>query len=490
MLPLPPLVAGPGRWVLPMAETSAAALAEALLDDDPSEAAQQVAAALACDPPLTLWAVCVADASDGFLPGGIHELAGWLARNGVKVLQWETAADAASQAPWAAERESLASRVTAALELAELAGQLASARGQPAVEEAFLRGMLCHPHRWLAVRDDTPSEGETLPLPRWLTEPPNNAADCVNRAMEILSGRAPQGETSQIDLEACRRRAAEAAHRWLVPVAGVGSWLPKLTARLARLGELENRFQEALEAEKLEAMAEFAAGAGHEINNPLTVIAGRAQLFLREEKDPERRRALALINVQAKRVYEMIADMMLFARPPKPEPEPIDLAVLIDALIEELSPQAALQEISLHRAGAEGAVEIEADPTQLMVALRALCRNALEAIGREGEITVSVQPGREHVEIRVADDGPGIPPDQRRHLFDPYYSARQAGRGLGLGLSKCWRIVTNHGGRIEVRSQADHGSVFTITLPCKAATAARAAADHTTSIRTASDLRA
>ena len=79
------------------------------------------------------------------------------------------------------------------------------------------------------------------------------------------------------------------------------------------------------------------------------------------------------------------------------------------------------------------------------MALQALCRNSLEAIGHEWHIEISLHEGNGDVKIRVSDDGPGIPPEERRHLFDPYYSARQAGRGLGLGLSKCWRIVTNHG---------------------------------------------
>ena len=67
--------------------------------------------------------------------------------------------------------------------------------------------------------------------------------------------------------------------------------------------------------------------------------------------------------------------------------------------------------------------------------------------------------------IRIRDDGPGIKLEERRHLFDPFYSARQAGRGLGLGLSKAWRIVANHGGRIEVDSQPGSGSTFTVVLP-------------------------
>jgi len=228
-------------------------------------------------------------------------------------------------------------------------------------------------------------------------------------------------------------------------------------------------FQRALEIEKLEAMAEFAAGAGHEINNPLTVISGRAQLLLREETDPERRHALALISAQAMRVHEMIADMMLFARPPRPEFQPVDVVKLIDEMIVELSPRCERQETAIRRVGAEpGPILVEADPLQLGVAFRAICRNALEALQSGGQIEISVTRDLEGVagEVRVCirDDGPGIEPEERRHLFDPFYSARQAGRGLGLGLSRAWRIIANHGGRIEVHSQPGHGATFLVQL--------------------------
>jgi signal transduction histidine kinase len=262
------------------------------------------------------------------------------------------------------------------------------------------------------------------------------------------------------------------------------------------LQSLESRFDETLEREKLEALAEFAAGAGHEINNPLTVIAGRAELLLKDETDPERRRSLALIAAQAMRVYEMIADMMLFARPPRPELQPVELVALVDGLIAEIAPAAERHETLIRRTGDPGPFHLEADPVQLAVALRALCQNALEAIGHGGQIEIELQGdcpsfrghhaqhGRENgtvpfsaednrddkpvtdcVTISVRDDGPGITPAERQHIFDPFYSARQAGRGLGLGLSKCWRIVTNHGGRIDVASQPGRGAAFTIVLP-------------------------
>ncbi|MBN1588960.1 MAG: hypothetical protein JW888_05550, partial [Pirellulales bacterium] len=105
-------------------------------------------------------------------------------------------------------------------------------------------------------------------------------------------------------------------------------------------------------------------------------------------------------------------------------------------------------------------------PTQLNVAVRAVCRNAMEAIGHDGLIEIDLQQTDTEAVIRVSDNGPGISDEARRHLFDPYYSERQAGRGLGLGLSKCWRIVvTNHHGQIDVASRPGQETAFAIRLP-------------------------
>ncbi|MBN2475594.1 MAG: HAMP domain-containing histidine kinase [Pirellulales bacterium] len=462
-----------------MADASADALTSLLLLGNTTAVCQALADALAMDPPLVLWTVCVADGRAGFRPGSVDELVGWLAEHGLEVLCWEAAPEASPEAAEIAqpppEAKGYADQVAARLELADLARRLAGQQPAASPELAFLLGLLDGPCDWLPTADASSSatssadglaEQRLAGLPQWLVHLDDlPEAVAVRLAGDVLAGEVQPPQSVEIYLQACRDRAAEGRRRWLAPVAGAGRWLPLLAARMARLSALENRFDEILEAEKLEAMAEFAAGAGHEINNPLTVIAGRAQLFLREEQDPERRRALALMNTQAKRVYEMIADMMLFARPPQPEPELLDVVELIDRVVADLASQAARQETTLCRTGDDGPLQLEVDGAQLTVALRAMCQNALEAIGREGRIEVGARRRELGVEIHIADNGPGIPPEERRHLFDPYYSARQAGRGLGLGLSKAWRIVTNHGGRIEVVSEPGQGATFAITLP-------------------------
>jgi len=236
-------------------------------------------------------------------------------------------------------------------------------------------------------------------------------------------------------------------------------------AKLARLSVLERSLYDAVEAEKIAALAEFAAGAGHEINNPLAVIAGRAQLLLRDETDPDRRRDLALMNAQAMRVHEMIADLRLFATPPELVRQLLDLTVLVRRLIDDMQSMAAAQDTEICLVAKSSPVLVEADPVQLTVAIRSLCQNALEALGHRGRIEIDVASDGGEASITVADDGPGILPEQRPHIFEPFYSARQAGRGVGMGLSKCWRVATQHGGRIEVGCHAGSGAVFVIRLP-------------------------
>ncbi|MGO8688020.1 MAG: sensor histidine kinase [Thermoguttaceae bacterium] len=455
MRSLPPLVAGPHRLILPMADRSAAALAEWLLTAAAPRAAAGLTEVLADDPPLLVWSVCRAGQAD-FSCRNVGDAAGWLAEHALAALQWPAEHDAPGEEGLAPEV--WPQRVAAAVTLSDLAAQLA-AENQADRDEAVLGGLLYYADDWLgeASRRVYPG-GWAAPGNRG--DKPRRSLPAVAQAVEVLAGGATDAAA-----EAAHRRGAAAAGRWAAQLGGPTDWLPSLAARLARLAALEDRFRETLDQEKLAALAEFAAGAGHEINNPLTVIAGRAQLFLQEETNPERRRALALINAQAMRVYEMIADLRLFARPPQPELQPLDLVELVDELIAELAPLAAQQESALVRGGDGGPVAVVADPTQLAVALRALCQNALEALGGQGHVRIELGRRAGGVEIRVRDDGPGIPPEQRRHIFDPFYSARQAGRGLGLGLSKCWRIITNHGGRIAVEDQPGGGACFLITLP-------------------------
>jgi signal transduction histidine kinase len=251
-------------------------------------------------------------------------------------------------------------------------------------------------------------------------------------------------------------------------------------------------FAAAVEVAKLRALYNFAYGLSHEINNPLANIATRAQTLLVDETDPERRRKLATIVQQAFRAHEMIADLMLFAHPPKPQPREVDLAQLVDKVLAEVQEQAREQETTLLRTGDTTPLLATVDPTQIAVALKAIVQNALEAVQQCGRVEVSAELGAGNAEqssippphfslfdaatlrsnfrapsfvLTVTDTGPGIPPEIRPQIFDPFFSGREAGRGLGLGLCKAWRIVEMHGGTIEVDSNPAAGAMFRIILP-------------------------
>ena len=225
-------------------------------------------------------------------------------------------------------------------------------------------------------------------------------------------------------------------------------------------------FESRLEQAKLDAMKELAYGASHEINNPLANISARAQSLMRDERDPERRRTLEAINQQALRAHEMISDLMLFARPPKLELASVDLREVVEQAVRGLAPELQRREISLAISIDDPLPGYSADSTQLQVAIHALLDNAASALGRGGAISVAVKRDEaSRMQIIVADNGPGIAAEVRPHIFDPFYSGREAGRGLGFGLSKAWRIITLHGGSIEVDAPPAGGATFKITLP-------------------------
>ncbi len=228
-------------------------------------------------------------------------------------------------------------------------------------------------------------------------------------------------------------------------------------------------FDDRLQQAKLAAMKELAYGASHEINNPLANIVARAQTLLRDETEPERCRMLSAIHQQALRAHEMISDLMLFARPPALVCEPFNLSALLEQLADELAESCEEQSIVLTFSGGEAPLEIDADRGQFAVAIKAVLVNAIEAVGQKGEVRLTVSqalcPERGSlVRIEVSDNGGGLSAKAKEHLFDPFFSGREAGRGLGFGLSKCWRIVTDHGGTVVADSSAE-GVTLSLQLP-------------------------
>jgi signal transduction histidine kinase len=239
-----------------------------------------------------------------------------------------------------------------------------------------------------------------------------------------------------------------------------------------------------LQKEKLAALAEFAAGAGHEINNPLAVISGQAQYVLkqvewlnvpaeeiedvgaylgnlREKIAP----SLHKIISQTQRVHAILTDLMQFARPSAPKPQNIGVAELLEDASARLHAFAAEHEVRIVGPDHRCEDAVHADPAQVRTALAALLRNAIEAAPRGGWARLSLERRGSSVSLIVEDNGPGPSQAARDHLFDPFYSGRSAGRGRGMGLPTAWRLAQQQGGDVVFDGVKDGVTRFTLMLP-------------------------
>jgi signal transduction histidine kinase len=227
--------------------------------------------------------------------------------------------------------------------------------------------------------------------------------------------------------------------------------------------------------DRLAALAEFAAGAGHEINNPLATIVGRVQQLLRDETDPVRQAALHSIGAQAYRIRDMIGDVMLFARPPKPEPQVLSVSDVARDVLAKFSTEPSAPAIRVATDFA-AQTDVFADPAQFAVILHELLRNARQALRPDGgdirlnarRLTLGDLP---FCEITIQDSGRGFSELEARHAFDPFFSGRQAGRGLGFGLCKCFRIAEMHRAEIEIASQSEGPTTVRLMWPASEAAA-------------------
>ncbi|MFH1746947.1 MAG: HDOD domain-containing protein [Planctomycetota bacterium] len=269
-------------------------------------------------------------------------------------------------------------------------------------------------------------------------------------------------------------------------VASLGLALGRANAQAAArrlsddLAETNRRLQqmqvELLRSRTLSMIAEMAAGAGHELNSPLTVISGRAQMLGKQSLDPEVRRSLEVISNKAHECSQIVSEMMDFARPLPPRLAAVDLAELLSKLrdkwLEELDLPANRVRLQIESAEFEkngNTLQVRVDSNQIKAVFAELVANALDALTDDsGVINIRCQPAvsDNQVEILVHDTGCGMTPSVLQRAFDPFYSHRHAGRGRGLGLPRAYRIIESHGGRIWLESAPHEGTTAHVLLPC------------------------
>jgi signal transduction histidine kinase len=239
--------------------------------------------------------------------------------------------------------------------------------------------------------------------------------------------------------------------------------LQQFARLIQRQRSLEESFDDQVRETKLGAVKQLAYGLSHEINNPLANISTRAQQLQRGEDDSARKATLQRIIDQVYRAHEMIADLMFYANPPAAVRSRCDLGAVLSSVAESFREEVERQAIRLEVTTPDQPVKAVVDKKMIGEAVRALIRNAIDAIGCQGTIVVSLVPDSDRLLIHVADSGPGLSDTARKHAFDPYFSGREAGRGLGLGLCRAYRIAKLHFGDIKLAG-GPTGCVATITL--------------------------
>jgi signal transduction histidine kinase len=225
----------------------------------------------------------------------------------------------------------------------------------------------------------------------------------------------------------------------------------------------------ARQSEKMAAVGSLAAGIAHEINNPIGVITSRVELMLMEAREqglpPGVTRDLQVIEKHAGRVAKITQGLLSFSRHAPWKLTDMDVNQVVEEALLLVEKQLTKERITLKKHLAPGLPKIAGSPNHLEQVLVNLLTNAREAMADGGMILVESRRAHEMIEIRVADTGPGIPPEVMARIFDPFFTTKEEGTGLGLSIS--YGIVRDHGGTITIESRPGGGSIFIVQLPIR-----------------------
>jgi len=233
--------------------------------------------------------------------------------------------------------------------------------------------------------------------------------------------------------------------------------------------EQQTRYDQlALHTEKLSALGRMAAGIAHEINNPLAgILLYSSSLYKKIPDDSPLKEGMEIIIRETLRCKIIIQDLLEFARDREPKTTMADINQIIDRAVNMLENEFRLRHIQLEREYSKDLKTGQLDENQVQQVFVNLLLNAAHAIDREGTIEIRTRPDStgEHVVIEVQDSGCGIPSEHLNKIFEPFFSTKKNGSGLGLAVS--YGIVRNHRGELTVESQPGKGACFTITLPMR-----------------------
>lgn len=293
------------------------------------------------------------------------------------------------------------------------------------------------------------------------------------RAEALLSYLAKgQSRATEIRLEheGVRARDLLVIHTLLRDSGGRAAGFLQIAKDVTELKGMERRL---VQSERLSAMGEMAGEIGHELNNYLMAIGGRAELIVAALADGTDPRRIAKIHRSAEIIVEQVGDMrhltdgLLDASRKESSPTDVDLGELVERTIEFMRPQNRFNDMALELVRAPGDLRLFADPQQIRQVVLNLLTNAAEATRehREKGGVIRVETFREDAAagFRVTDQGVGIEEALQQRIFEPHFTTKEKGHGFGLAV--CHRVVANHGGSLRVESRPGEGATFSVRLP-------------------------
>jgi two-component system NtrC family sensor kinase len=243
----------------------------------------------------------------------------------------------------------------------------------------------------------------------------------------------------------------------------------ELQERIAAQKITESRL---VQAAKLAAVGEMAAGVAHELNNPLTTVAGFTELVLQDMQSGNGSRSdLELVLKEAQRARAVVRRLLDFARQSDSVRIRSDINEVMDEVLTLVNHLLQTNGVELECKFTRGMPWVRIDRNQIKQVCLNLIHNALHAMPKGGRLCLQTasqkRDRRTWIVFSIRDNGIGIPPEQKERIFEPFFTTRSGTGGTGLGLSVSYGIVADHGGFIEVESQVDVGSVFTVWLPAE-----------------------
>jgi two-component system NtrC family sensor kinase len=232
--------------------------------------------------------------------------------------------------------------------------------------------------------------------------------------------------------------------------------------------ESKKMSEKLLVSERFASIGQLSAGIAHELNNPLTSILGFSNMILEKDVPADLKEELQIISTEALRASRILKGLLTFVRKDDSQKVRMNVNRIIESVLELRANEQNANNIRIHTRLDRGLPEIMADPFQIQQVFLNIVINAeyfmIEA-HKQGNLTISTHKSGDMARIVFTDDGPGIAPENLKHVFDPFYTTKGVGKGTGLGLSICHGIVSAHGGRIYAESTEAKGTSFIVELP-------------------------